>query len=116
MYKVTPSAPMSEATSAAAHACNCGMLDASTLLDQPALRTTVIQEQLALLATRLAVARWTSGNIVAPRADDDAAPLFRATFYAREQDNFSAWIARGGVSEDDAAPVRADAASASDFQ
>jgi hypothetical protein len=116
MYKVTPSAPLSQAPTAAAHTGNCGMLDASTLLYQPALRRTVIQEQLALLATRLAVARWTSGNIVAPRADGDAAPPFRAAFYAREQDNFFAWIARGGVWDDDAAPVPADTESTSDFQ
>lgn len=116
MYKVTPSAPLRPAPSAAAHLGNCGMLDASTLLDPPALRTIVIQEQLALLATRLAVARWTSGNFVAPRAHGDAALPFRAAFYAREQDNFIAWIARGGVWKDGTAPVCADAESASDFQ
>lgn len=116
MYKVTPSAPLSQAPTAAAHTGNCGMFDASTLLCQPPVRHTVIQEQLALLTTRLAVARWTSGNIDARRADGDTAPPARAAFYAREQDNFFAWIARGGVWEADTAAVRADAESASDFQ
>jgi len=116
MYKVKPSLPCSPAHTAPAHPGHCAMLDASALLYQPALRAAVVQEQLALLATRLAVARWTSGNSSALPEQRDAAPPFRAAFYAREQDHFFAWIARGGVWEDGAAQECADAASSSDCQ
>ena len=97
MYKVTPAAPISSTTPAPTDVHSCAIVDASSLLYQPALRAAVIQEQVALLATRLAVARWTSGN-AAPVAvrSHDAGP-FRAAFYARAQDNFFAWIERGGV-------------------
>ena len=96
MFKVTPTAP--------ANVDNCAIFDASALLYQPALRAAVIQEQVALLATRLAMARWTSGNTVAFPEDNEDAPPVRAAFYKREQENFFAWIARGGVWEADAAP------------
>lgn len=116
MYKVLPSAPYSHAPIDPAHVGDCAIFDASALLYQPALRAAIIEEQVALLTTRLALARWTSGNAVALPANSAATPPFRAAFYAREQDNFFAWIARGGVWEADAAPAPADAESSSDLQ
>ena len=116
MYKVTPSAPFCLAPAAPAHAGDCAIFDASALLYQPALRAAIIQEQVALLATRLAMARWTSGNTVALPEYSEATPPFRAAFYAREQAHLFAWIARGGVWEDGAAPAHTDAASSSDLE
>ncbi|WP_332878323.1 hypothetical protein [Massilia sp. S19_KUP03_FR1] len=115
MYKVSPSAPSSHAPSPPSHAGNCAIFDARTLLYQPALRAVIIQEQVALLATRLAMARWTSANTVALPENGADAPPFRAAFYARQQDHFFAWIARGGVWDDDAAPAHTDAPSSSDL-
>ena len=107
MYNVTPASPIASTASAPADVHSCAIVDASSLLYQPALRAAVIQEQVALLATRLAVARWTSGN-AAPVAvrSHDAGP-FRAAFYARAQDHFFAWIEQGGMwaAEDDARVV-----------
>lgn len=108
MYKVTLTAP--------ANVDNCAIFDASALLYKPALRAAVIQEQKALLATRLAMARWTSGNTVAFPEDNEDAPPCRAAFYAREQEHFFAWIERGGVWEADTAPASADTESSSDAQ
>ena len=108
MFKVTPTAP--------ANVDNCAIFDASALLYQPALRAAVIQEQVALLATRLAMARWISGNTVAFPEHNEDAPPFRAAFYAREQEHFFAWIERGGVWEADAEPASVDAESSSDAQ
>jgi hypothetical protein len=112
MEKFTPAAPFSNVTSVG----NCAIFDASALLYQPALRAAVIQEQVALLATRLAVARWTSGQ-AAPRVDQpDNPPPYRAAFYARAQDEFFAWIERGGVWEGEGAatpaPTQNDGAEA----
>jgi hypothetical protein len=107
MYKVTPPVPFFHAPSAPCHHAGCTIVDASSLLYQPALRAAVAQEQVALLATRLAVARWTSGNAapVPPQGHD--APPFRAAFYARAQADFFAWIEKGGVWEDAAGAVQA---------
>jgi hypothetical protein len=108
MFKVMQTAP--------ANVDTCAIFDASALLYRPALRAAVVQEQKALLATRLAMARWTSGNTIAFPDDNEDAPPVRAAFYAREQENFFAWIERGGVWAADAEPANADAASSSDAQ
>lgn len=111
---VTPPTPFYPAT-APADVCACSIVDASVLLYQPALRAAVAQEQAALLTTRLAMARWTTGlDFPAISHSQDAQP-FRAAFYARAQEDFFAWIARGGVWEpDDMAAPAADAQPASD--
>jgi hypothetical protein len=97
MYNVPPPAPFSSGPTAPANVHSCAIVDASSLLYQPALRAAVVQEQVALLATRLAVARWTSGTAApAPSSGQDAQP-FRAAFYARAQQDFFAWIERGGM-------------------
>ena len=103
MYKVTPPVPFFHAPSAPCHHAGCAIVDASSLLYQPALRAAVAQEQVALLAIRLAVARWTSGNAapVPPQSHD--APPFRAAFYARAQADFFAWIEKGGVWQEEGA-------------
>jgi len=76
---------------------NCNIVDARALLYQPSLRAAVVGEQVALLATRLAMARWTSGNTAPfPPSGHEVQP-FRAAFYAQAQDQFFAWIERGGV-------------------
>ena len=97
MYKATPSALFQSAPSAPTDVHSCTIVDASSLLYQPALRAAMVEEQVALLATRLAVARWTSGNAAPFPANGHEAPPFRAAFYARAQDHFFAWIERGGV-------------------
>jgi len=99
MYKVTPPASLFTAQCAPADVTNCAIVDASSLLYQPALRTAVVQEQVALLATRLAVARWTSGTAAPVPAQGHDAPPFRAAFYAQAQADFFAWIEHGGVWE-----------------
>ena len=99
MYNVTPPVPFSHSPSAPSNVNNCAIVDASALLYQPAVRAAVVQEQVALLATRLAVARWTSGNDSPFPPQGHAEQPFRAAFYARAQDDFFAWIARGGVWE-----------------
>jgi len=99
MHNVTPPVPFFNASSAPSHVGNCAIVDASALLYQPALRAAVAQEQVALLATRLAVARWTSGNDAPFLPKGHADEPFRAAFYARAQEDFFAWIARGGVWE-----------------
>lgn len=99
MFNVTPPLPHVPSTPADVH--SCAIVDASALLYQPALRAAVVQEQVAKLATRLAVARWTSGNATPfPPAGHDVQP-FRAAFYARAQQDFFAWIERGGMWEAD---------------
>lgn len=97
MYKVTPAALFSHAPKAPANADTCAIVDASTLLYRPALRAAVIQEQLALLAARLAIARWASAHPAPLPEPEPDAQAFRAAFYARAQDDFFAWIERGGV-------------------
>jgi hypothetical protein len=62
MYNVPPPAPLSSVSTTPANVHNCTIVDASSLLYQPALRAAVVQEQVALLTARLAMARWTSGN------------------------------------------------------
>src|SRR4051812_45057811 len=99
MYKVTPPVPFFNAPISPSHLADCTIVDASSLLYQPALRAAVAQEQVALLATRLAVARWTSGNAAPVPARGHDAPPFRAAFYARAQADFFAWIEHGGVWE-----------------
>ena len=103
---VTPPAPFPHQHNVPAHVDDCAILDASVLLYQPAVRTAIVEEQAAMLATRLAVARWTSGHDVpfTPQAQQaqGEAPC-RAAFYARAQEDFFAWIARGGVWEPDCA-------------
>lgn len=119
MYKVTPSASSIHFLRAAAKAGSCVMVDASTLPYRNALRAAIVQEQLALLETRLAVARWVNGSSVAAALPNavvpDAAPPCRAAFYAREQDRFFAWIERGGMWDSDPAPENIDAASSTDL-
>jgi hypothetical protein len=105
MYNVPPPAPFSNGPTAPSNVHSCAIVDASSLLYQPALRAAVVQEQVALLATRLAVARWTSGNAAPfPPAGHDVQP-FRAAFYARAQQDFFAWIERGGMWEADGGDV-----------
>lgn len=104
MYNVTPPAPLSSLPTAPAQVDTCAIFDASALLYRPALRAAVVQEQAALLTTRLAMARWTSGHNE-PLAQGTAAQPFRAAFYARAQDAFFAWIERGGMWEADAATM-----------
>jgi len=97
MHKATPSALFPNAPSAPTNVHTCTIVDASSLLYQPAQRAAIVEEQVALLATRLAVARWTSGNTAPfPPAGHEGQP-FRAAFYARAQDQFFAWIEQGGV-------------------
>jgi hypothetical protein len=97
MYKATPSALFPNVPSAPTNVHNCTIVDASALLYQPCLRAAVVEEQVALLATRLAMARWTCGNAAPlPPNGHDEQP-YRAAFYARAQDQFFAWIERGGV-------------------
>ena len=98
MYKATPSALFTSAPSAPTDVHSCTIVDAGSLLYQPAVRAAVVQEQVALLTTRLALARWTSGS-ASPRPSDPQEEPFRAAFYARAQHEFLAWIARGGVWE-----------------
>jgi hypothetical protein len=76
---------------------NCTIVDARALLYQPSVRAAVVEEQVALLATRLAMARWTSGNAAPFPPDGHAVQPFRAAFFAQAQDQFFAWIERGGV-------------------
>jgi len=97
MFKATPSLLFPGTPSAPTDGHNCTIVDASSLLYQPALHAAVIQEQVAQLATRLAMARWTSGNAAPFPEHGHAAPPFRAAFYTRAQENFFAWIERGGM-------------------
>jgi hypothetical protein len=107
MYNVPPPAPLSSVSTTPANVHNCTIVDASSLLYQPALRAAVVQEQVALLTARLAMARWTSGNAAPfPPAGHEAQP-FRAAFYARAQQAFFAWIERGGMWEADGGDVLA---------
>jgi hypothetical protein len=108
MYKVTPPALLSNAPTAPANADTCAIVDASTLLYQPALRAAVIQEQVALLAARLAIARWTSAHAAPFPEPEPGAQPFRAAFYARAQDDFFAWIERGGMWAPEAADGAVD--------
>lgn len=101
MYNVPPPAPRSSVPTAPSNVHNCAIVDAASLLYQPALRAAVVQEQMALLAARLAMARWTSGNTSPfPAAGQNGQP-FRAAFYAQAQQEFFAWIERGGMWEAD---------------
>jgi hypothetical protein len=103
---VTPPAPFLPRHNAPAHVDDCAILDASVLLYQPAVRAAIVQEQAAMLATRLAVARWTSGHdapLTSPAQHEHGEPPSRAAFYARAQEDFFAWIARGGVWEPECA-------------
>ena len=102
MYKVTPPALLFNARTAPADADTCAIFDASTLLYQPALRAAVIQEQVALLAARLAIARWASAHAAPFAQPESGKQPYRAAFYARAQDDFFAWIERGGVWAPDA--------------
>lgn len=97
MYNVTP--PVPHLPAMPGNVQTCPVFDASTLLYQPAVRAAVVQEQVAKLATRLAVARWTSGSASPAPAEGHAGQPFRAAFYARAQQEFFAWIERGGVWE-----------------
>lgn len=101
MSNVTPPVSPSNAPSARSNVHNCSIVDATALLYQPAVRAAVMHEQAALLATRLALARWSSGNDSPVPLRNHAAQPFRAAFYARAQEDFFAWIARGGVWEPD---------------
>jgi hypothetical protein len=109
---VTPPAPFPHLHHVPAHVDDCPIFDASVLLYQPAVRAVIATEQAAMLETRLAVARWTSGHDVPLTPQEQHAhgePPRRAAFYARAQEDFFAWIARGGVWESDSAAAPAAA-------
>lgn len=118
MDKFTPTAPYLIAHNGPDANGNCTtIVDASALLYQPAVRAAVQREQAAILATRLALARWTSAIAAPTPAHDHGTSPHRAAFYARAQDDFFAWIGRGGLWEgDDAddvqAPMQNDGAEA----
>ena len=99
MDKFTPVAPCLIAHNGPDANGNCTIIDARSLLYQPALRAAVVREQVAMLATRLAMARWTGGNAVPTPVCDSVAPPYRSAFYARAQADFFAWIERGGMWE-----------------
>jgi hypothetical protein len=63
-------------------------------------------EQSAMYSTRLAVARWTS-SVPYPQMQVKAALRMsaRARWYADAQQNFQAWLERGGFSQADAGPA-----------
>jgi hypothetical protein len=107
---VTPPVPFPHLHTVPAHVGDCTIFDASVLLYQPAVRAAIASEQSAMLETRLAVARWTSGHDVplTPHAQHaHGEPPHRAAFYVRAQEEFFAWIARGGVWEADGAAAPA---------
>lgn len=107
---VTPPVPFPHLHIVPAHVGDCTIVDASVLLYQPAVRAAIASEQSAMLETRLAVARWTSGHDapLTPQAQHaHGEPPHRAAFYARAQEDFFAWIARGGVWEADGAAAPA---------
>ena len=57
-------------------------------------------EQAALHTTRLAIARWRSGNAFLQRQVDAALrPSVQATWYAETQKNFQRWLESGGFSQ-----------------
>ncbi|MDQ2820253.1 MAG: hypothetical protein M3Y65_07650 [Pseudomonadota bacterium] len=101
MEKFTPAAPYLTAHNGPDGNNNCTIVDASALLYQAALRAAVVREQVAMLATRLAMARWTARNLAPAGQADYLAPPCRAAFYARAQEDFFSWIERGGVWEGD---------------
>jgi hypothetical protein len=104
MDKFMPAASLLTKHDCQSNAANCTIVDASSLLYQPALRAAIVREQVALLATRLAVARWTSGSADLSATHADNAPTGRAAFYARAQEAFFGWIERGGVWEGHGTP------------
>ena len=97
MDKFTPAAPYLIAHNGPDANGNCTMIDASSLLYRPALRAAVVREQVAMLATRLAMARWTGGNVMPTPSSENVLPPYRAAFYARAQEDFFAWIECGGM-------------------
>jgi hypothetical protein len=117
MEKFTPVAPYLIAHNGPDANGNCTIIDARSLLYQPALRAAVVREQVAMLATRLAMARWTGGNVVPTPTCEHVAPPYRAAFYARTQEDFFAWIERGGMWDNNGvanvqAPMQNDGAEA----
>ena len=57
-------------------------------------------EQAALHSTRLAIARWRSGNAFPQRQVDAALrPSVQAAWYAETQKNFQRWLECGGFSQ-----------------
>jgi hypothetical protein len=65
-------------------------------------RTTVAREHSALFPTRLALARWTSGDVPQlHNADAHYHPHQRAAWLAKAQADFQAWLDRGGFVQHD---------------
>ena len=69
-----------------------------------AARLSLARSQCAQFPTRLALARWTRGGNV-PHAEEHAASLPRAAWFARAQHDFQAWLEQGGfVQHEEAVP------------
>jgi hypothetical protein len=66
-------------------------------------RTMIAREQSALFPTRLAMARWASGDLL-PLHGNASQPL-RAAYYAQAQRDFQAWLDRGGFTQYDHEPM-----------
>ena len=75
----------------------------------PAERQQIAQYHAAMFPTRLALARWQSGE-PAPQlhagGTPDAAPALSVAWHAKAGRDFQAWLDRGGFSQHDEAPRR----------
>ncbi|TFW32055.1 hypothetical protein [Massilia horti] len=63
-------------------------------------RTRIAHEQSALLSTRLALARWSTGG-QEPQLTGHGDLLLRAVWYDQAERNFQAWLDAGGFTQYD---------------
>jgi hypothetical protein len=81
------------------HHCGRDDQDGSFPGSQAEAHALIALEQSALYGARLAIARWiNSSSNMAPPPDSAAA---RTTWYAHAQQNFQAWLGRGGFAQYD---------------
>ena len=63
-------------------------------------------EQLAMHRTKVALARWTSGNTYAEMEVEKALrPTSQTQWYSKAHANFISWLATGGFAAETACPA-----------